>query len=231
MRDARDDADLAKLLLRVASCPRRAEALYQLLGDFCHEFRNRLNCLKLGLYLAKRERPVAEEGGWPGPERAYLELEQLIEQLQMICRPIRLVPIRLDLATFLEDRQPTWERYLANRELRLVLVSPGCPTVCQFDPTRLAKGLDTLVSWRAVVGAPGSVAQLRWGLEGKQIRLRWEEVPGRAREALPLDGVSPFSLAIPLLARIVCVHGGTIKFSNRSGLRLTLRWPVEHVSS
>jgi hypothetical protein len=229
MHEAGDDDDLMNALLHVARCPEQTDALYRLLGDFCHQFRNQLNGLKFGLYLAKRATPTTDPEVWHQLDRAYHELEQLIEQFQTICRPMPLALVQLDLASLLADRQATWEDWLRRRAIRLVLVAPAGPTIGRFDSTRLVLGLDAFVSWRSAAAANGSVAQLGWRREGDRLALDWEEPRESASDPPCCAPRGPLSLAIPLLARIVSVHGGTIAFSNHDHLRLSLSWPAEPV--
>src|SRR4051794_40430957 len=69
------DGDLSCDLLPVALDSTKIDALYGLLGEFCHNVRNRLNSLKLGLYLARRFDPDLDATRWRPLEREYLELE------------------------------------------------------------------------------------------------------------------------------------------------------------
>src|SRR5689334_2037426 len=89
-------------LIGVAAHPARIKGLHHILSEFCHLFRNKLNCMRLSLYLAKRQAPPDMVTRWAELEARYREVEQFLDQLQLICRPMPLKPMSLDLGQFLE---------------------------------------------------------------------------------------------------------------------------------
>ena len=213
---------LALSLIAAASDPDQLRDLYAILGDFCHVFRNRLNCLKLSIYLAKRGGPLPRPDGWDRIEAEYREAEQMMEHLQLVCRPAPLSSMRLPLGMLLDERRPIWDGWLAGRGRRLELDGPSIPAVGDFDPTRLTQGLDALAAWRSRAGEPGTAILLRWRAESDQLQLEWDESAGRASK-----DAAPASLALPMLARVMADHHGSLALAPGKGLRLRLKWPIE----
>lgn len=216
---------LARSLISAVSDPGQLQELYAILGDFCHLFRNRLNSLKLSIYLAKRGGPLPGNVGWADLERDYQQAEQLMEQLQIVCRPAPVSSMRLPLGMLLDDRRPVWSEWLAARGRRLDLEGPRKPAIGDYDPARLAQGLDALAAWRSEAGEPGTAVLVRWRAESDQLQMEWEEPnaksPGRGKEES-----SAASLALPLLARVMADHRGSLALAPGSGLRLRLQWPL-----
>lgn len=209
-------------LVGVASHPAQIKGLYQILGEFCHLFRNKLNCMRLSLYLAKRQAAPGSAERWADLEAKYRDVEQFLDQLQLICRPMPLTPITLELGRYLEERRPTWERWLKEGGRRLILVPPVPESVAIFDPNRLIQALDALMAWRAGEGRAGSLIRLTWQTREGQTQLDWEEPEGPG----PSLVWSSNSLALPIAVRIMTAHGGSLELSESLGLRMCLRWPV-----
>jgi hypothetical protein len=218
---------LAGSLLQMAADPDQIGVLYQFLGGYCHQFRNRLHSLKFSLYLANRSDSPPEGEAWTDLERRYLEFEQFVEHLQTICRPMRLSPIRFSLGAVLEERQPAWAQWLGRRQRALEFVSPKAAVIGCFDPCRLTQGLDALVAWRAQVGEAGTPVRLECTAQNDQLVLNWDEPEAHCLEAVSSPGDRPISLALPMMARVVSAHGGSLMIALQNHLRFTLRWPCE----
>ena len=134
--------------------------------------------------------------------------------------------MRLPLAMLIDERRPVWGEWLAARGKRLELEGPPVPAVGDFDPTRLSQGLDALAAWRSKAGEPGTAVLLRWRAECDQLQLEWDESSGagawpKSREA------APASLALPMLARVMADHHGSLALHHGDGLRLRLTWPMD----
>ena len=224
---------LPLLLRRIASDPRRTSHLHGVLGWYCHESRNFLNSLKMSIYLAKRTGGGSGAVAWAGVESSYDELEQSIDRLHRLCRPTSLSLVRAPLDLLFEERREAWSQVLSACGRRLELDAPPGPVVGSFDPSLLGLALDDLVAWRAQVGEPGSALRVRWSAEpaSAEFEVVWSEpaVVGRpARDAVRSaagDGVAQPVFCIPLLTRIVTLHGGTVETSEREGWQLRMRWP------
>lgn len=209
---------LSHALLRVAGEPAKLGALYEILGDYCHALRNRLNSIKLSLFLARRQACPLADSAWAEAESSYRAVEQFVEQLQAICRPMALFAIPLDLNALVAERLPSWRDELGRRGRALEVEAPDGPAVGRLDPARLTQALDSFVAWRARSGARSSV-RLRWGADDDHLALEWHDPQGTD----PDDATG--ALAMPLLARVVAAHGGRCQLDDESGLRLRCRWP------
>ncbi len=226
IRDERPAADFTPSLLRVASDPRPIGSLHELLGGFCHKCRNTLNCLKMSLYLAKRDSEPDVLATLNQLEPHYREVEQIFDRLHAICRPITLTPVTLDLALLIDQRRLAWDAWMAARQRPLVVCSPREPAVGQYDPNCLGQGLDALVSWRAAAGTPREPARLRWHVHEQHFRLEWEERSAGGFDTPAIEAGPSASLALPLLMRVVSAHGGRLDLSVRDELLIGLSWPL-----
>lgn len=218
---------LAQALLEIVVEPQRVVALHRVLGEFCHIFRNRLNSLKLAMYIARRTAVDSAAESWRQLESEYREVEQFIELFQAICRPMRLTPMRFALGTVLEDRVATWSNWFAAGGRSLEMEPPSGSAVGWFDPTRLVQGLDALASWRSRTGTAGSAVRLAWWERDEHLHLRWAERGPTKDDLAILRPERSACLALPLLARVMSAHGGTLEVSDRDALQVQLRWPCE----
>lgn len=217
---------LAGDLLKVVANAEQLDMLYKVLGEFNHLVRNRLNSLKLSLYLARREGPESLDETWAELQRRYRAVEDLVERVQTICRPMSLSPMHVGVGLLFEERQASWAKHFESRQVRFVLTSPKDRTIGHFDPIRLGQGLDALAAWRGLTAASNSLVQVEWAVAGEDVVVHWRE-PEVTR--LPLadaseDGAS--CLALPLLARIIAAHGGRVDASLDDGLWFQFRWPL-----
>jgi hypothetical protein len=241
---------LTRLLSSIARNPEQTTHLHGILGSYCHECRNILNGLKLSFYLAKRNGSGcgADAGLWHEVEPRYLEVERFIDRLHQLCRPVPVSPVKLSLNLLFEERNDHWKRALASAGRPLILEPPAEPVVGSFDPGRFASAFDDVVAWRARVGLPGTPLRISWCCTDGQFDVRWSEPRSEGVEAradlsseltAPLDAVPAVSdddrpgaldvLCIPLLTRIVALHGGTLDTNDdpRDGWQLRLRWPLD----
>jgi hypothetical protein len=220
--NARDDLDgLTRTLLPIASDAESIGRLYGVVGEFCHVLRNRLNCLKLGLYLAQR--PDVGPAALDETTRYYREIELFVERIQAICRPMRLTRVAVPLGQVLAERRSAWADWLAPRGRVLQWSPPHQESPASLDPGLLAYGLDALVSWRAEAGRAGSAVRLAWRQVAGEVRLSWEE-PAEDPPA-PSSDRAP-SLALPLMARILAAHDGNLELREGDGFALEMTLPV-----
>lgn len=223
-----DAEELADVLARVAAHSGTTSHLHEILGGFCHQFRNHLNGLKMSLYLARRGAAPAAQPAWDVVETRYQGVEHYIDRLQLVCRPMTLALVTLPLDLLFEDRKAVWTQTLAARGKGLIVEPPAEPAVGRFDPNRLGLCFDSVVSWRARAGRPGSDVRVSWSAGGSEIRVAWDE-PVRADAAGPPgDEPEPFeALTIPLMSRIVSLHGGSLEVARSDEWRVVLRWPID----
>jgi hypothetical protein len=214
-------------LLGVAGDPERIKALHGILGDFCHVFRNRINGIKLSLFLARRQEQGPAGTAWDDLESRYRAVEQLIEHVQWICRPLPLRPVRLSLCDLIAERAPCWTRTLEGRGRRLVLQPPGEASVGEFDPSRLSQGLNEFVAWRARAEPGGTAVLLRWGVDGGELTMEWDDPDSLTPDLAARCPGAPPPLALPILARVMTAHGGRLTLEPGRGLRVRCQWPAE----
>jgi hypothetical protein len=218
-----DEIDgLAGSLMRLAADPARIQALYKMLGEYCHLVRNRLNCVKLGLYLARRDSQDGHSDRWIHLDQLYGEVEAFVDRFQTVCRPFQLAPMKVDLGSLLEERRPVWDGWLSKRGRWMNWRAPATPAVGRFDVARLSHGLDALAMWRAETGPADTPVRVSWKAQEDRLNLSWEEAgPWCA------DDQQSTGLVLPLLARLVSAHGGSLRLSLKDGLHLRLSWPTE----
>jgi signal transduction histidine kinase len=229
-------ADLAGVLARVAANPGQTRHLHEILGGYCHQYRNLLNSLKMTLYLARRGVDASVDDAWPGLERRYLLVEWFVDRLQQLCRPLSLNRVRLPLILLIEDRRSSWTETLARRGRRLLLEPPAEDAVGSFDPLWLGQGLDDLVDWRASAGRPGTDLRIRWSFDGGGSNVVIDEpertgppTPTRTGTYRELDDAAAglSALTIPFLTRVMTLHRGTLIAHGPEPWRLCLRWPID----
>ena len=218
--------DLTGHFLRIATDAGRSRELSQTLRAFFHDARNRLNSLKIGLYLARRGAAVGHRFVWDELDLSYRGLELLVDRLQTICRPVELAPVVGDLGPWLEDRRAFWVSRLGAVGRPLNWSPPSAPALGRFDPMRLIQGLDTLVAWRAGEAVGREPARLSWGSDATHFHLEWSEEGPSPEE--PLEGREgrPVSMALPILTQVMTAHDGSLAISRRGGLVVRLAWPI-----
>jgi hypothetical protein len=213
------DEILGDQLLRIARDPDLRLKVYDQLREYCHQCRNRLNSLKLSIYLAMRQSPSPTADPWMEIERHYRELETRVEQIQLLCRPMALSRVTLGLDLLIEDRRAPWSGLMAEEDKALELIPPVARAVASFDVDRLGRVLDSVVAWRASDRSAARSARVRWWVEGGVAHIAWEE-------ATPARGEPP-SWTLPLLARVALAHGGDYRIETDRGWRLEVAWPSQ----
>src|SRR5262249_9029856 len=117
----------------------------------------------------------------------------------------------------------------------LILDPPREPAVGSFDPGRLGPALDDLVAWRAKACPPGCDVRLSWrGGEGA-FHVLWRERLYRSSAAdvgHPPEGGGGAPahlalLALPVLTRVLPLHGGSVEVAEHEGWQLHMRWPLD----
>jgi hypothetical protein len=225
-----NDQTLGDQLLQVARDPDLRQSVYEHLREYCHQCRNRLNSLKLSIYLAMKQSPTPTDDRWVEIDRHYQDLEKRVEQIQFLCRPIALCQVTLGLDLLVEDRRVVWEALMAEQGRELELVPPAERAVASFDVESLGKALDALVAWRAADRSAAGLARLRWWVDAGTAHLAWEESAeiGRPPGLPASDEAPPWTL--PILARIVEAHGGDYKIQHERGWRLEFAWPSRPIT-
>jgi hypothetical protein len=223
--------ELTDHFLRVATDSGGSDELSRTLRDFFHDASNRLNSLKIGLHVARRAAEPGQAHVWDELDLSYRGLEVLIERLQTICRPLGLAPVCGDLGHWLDERRALWTCRFAERGGRIEWAPPRVPAIGWFDPMRIVQGLDALVTWRAGDRERGEPARLSWGADGSHFHLEWSEQGPRVDEPLESREGRSVSMTLPLLARIITAHAGSMTVSKRGGLVIRLAWPLDRADA
>jgi hypothetical protein len=225
LNDDDESNDLPAVLSRIVSDLEKIRVLHGILGPFCHQSRNVLNCLKLSLYLSQRNDARSSESLWADLERRYLAVEQLFDRLQTICRPLSLSLIKLSLSLLINERQESWGELFATHQRSLKLIPPEFEDEGEYDPHWLGQALDQFVVWRASTGRAEQDALLRWWTEHGQFHLEWTETGIGSGGVTHEDRDHSGSLALPLLARVISAHGGVLTIVEPPGRHLRASWP------
>jgi hypothetical protein len=222
---------LARVLTRVAANPEQSAQFHELLRPYCHKSRNILNSLNMILYLCRRSEEVERESGLASLESLYRDVERFIDRLHHFLRPSPLTLVRLPLGLLIEQQADAWSRKLASRGRRLIVSPPPAPeaAIGQFDPGQLEKAFNDLVTWRASSGSSRTDLRVSWEARAGWFRVVWDERAHRrkasAERAEERDGLE--HLTVPFLTRIVAVHGGSLKVTDRPRWCLRMSWPLE----
>jgi hypothetical protein len=222
MLDRLASGSLAQQLLDVARDPMLRHSVYLRLGEYCHLCRNRLNSLKLSLFLAMKQSNDRGRRDWGLIELQYLELERIVDRVQTICRPMTLCRVTIALDLLFEDRREEWSRLIAAGGGELEWHRPRVRGLASFDVERMGQALDALVYWRAGDCLPDRVARLRWWVESGTAHISWEE-----SDSSPIrpSGDGP-TWTLPLIARVLEAHGGDFRVTAAKTWRLDLTWPA-----
>jgi hypothetical protein len=217
--------DLTNQLLQVANDPDLRQMIYERLGEYCHQCRNRLNSLKLGLYLVARQSCGSTSSDWSDIERHYRQLERRVIQIQTLCRPMSLSRVTLGIDLLIEDRQEAWTRLMESNGKSLEFVAPAERAIASFDVERLGEAMDSVVAWRALGGNPAGSARLRWWVEAGYAHVAWEESPSGVTCNVRDHRDEVDSWALPMLARIALAHGGDYRVQDDHDWKLEVSWP------
>jgi len=213
----------------------RLDPLQQALRGFNHRFRNLLNGLRMGFYLAKRSGFEADSKHWGEIDQTYAAIEQFQTRLQTIYQAMPLTPIAGRFGCLVGERGPTWIDWFHQNGNELVLEAPERESEGRFDPMFLGTALDNFVAWRAAALPRGGRATLRWTADQDGFAIAWNE---RAAEApavtpppAPVAAPGPLSattasLSLPLLARVVAEHGGRLSWTREPSVVARICWPL-----
>jgi hypothetical protein len=211
----------------VARDPNATAALYQAIGEYCHVVRNRLHCLRIGLYLERMEAPPEQEPEWHHLEQRYFEVEQFIHQLQTLLRPLEVEPVHASLDALLAQLSPRWTGVLNARGIQMHCSPPNKEAWGMFDSQRLAESFDALAAWRAEQCAHGATVRVTWNDDGSFLHVSWHEIAVGSEIATPSceRAQSPVSLVLPTVVKVMAAHGGDVHFDASRGWRVDLQWP------
>jgi hypothetical protein len=233
-RSAEDE--LCEALLRMAGSESQIGLFRRELSGFSHRCRNMLNGLKMSLFLVRREAKCPLPSWWGEIEDEYRGIETLFDHLQSIYRPLTLTPVHAQLGSLVRDRQRVWLEWFGEAGRRLEIVPPGQEDAGELDPMCMASALDAFVRWRAGAMPQDQVARFSWTTCGGNQEAVWHESgstgvcrnrPAPActsRRAGPTATIA--SLALPLLARVITAHRGSVERSGAGNFEVKMRWPL-----
>ncbi|WP_435019223.1 hypothetical protein TA3x_001179 [Tundrisphaera sp. TA3] len=222
--------DLTHHLMGIVSDATLRQFVYEHMGEYCHQCRNRLNSLKLCIYLAKRQVPPASATDLGVLEDRYAVLERSIDLIQTLCRPMSLSLASLGLDLLIQDRMPRWIARAIDLDVDFVCAPPTERAVALFDPDRLGQALDLLWDWRMRRMEPGSTVQFGWRVEYGIASVNWHEHPNGFASSPP-PAAETDAWALPLITRVIEAHGGKATLSESDAWRLDLAWPIQATPS
>lgn len=235
--DGTAEEGLSSSLVPLVHDTRRVEHLREVLSGFCHQCRNSLNGIKLSLYLFRRESRGTVPHCFGEIEGMYQQVEQFFDRLQAVYRPMAVQMLEGSIDELIRTHGPRWRSWYESRGQALRLEPPGLAVLGDFDPNLLGQGLDAIAAWRAEVAAASTLSRVVWGLCDDGIEILWHEEarpgpPDLIEHAGGLIRRDPGTsvarvdlLAIPLLARIIASHGGTLEYHRGESFSVRIRWP------
>jgi hypothetical protein len=236
-QEAEADEGLSGSLFRIVQDERKIKQLRHELGNFSHRCRNVLSGMKMSLYLLRRQVPGSLPGWWENIEQNYRGIEQLLDELQSIYRPMPLTLVRAPFRSLVRDRESSWRDWFARGRVALEISPPAEEIAGDLDPMCLRMGCDAFLGWRAAALQPGHVGRLFWQTADDWLHACWQESPGVARapetvlDSLAKDrSTQPtgrWMLALPLLARVVKAHGGSVQWTRFPAFEVRFGWPLE----
>lgn len=209
---------LADQLWDLAGQPGAVEEIHRNLGEACHEARNQLNILGVGLHLARRSDVGDQFDTLTG---AYRCLERLVEMFHAFCRPIRSIAIPVPFGMVIEGRINDWTKLFHDNGRRLEVVPPNAPVLATIDPMQLSSALDAFAAWRASTSEGRGPAYCRWFADCGRMHFNWDE-PEASGIGVELN---TGTLSEAMLARITASLGGESYVIRQPAYRVELRWP------
>ena len=220
-------------LLKIAGDSELTKHLHKVIGTYCHQVRNQLNSIKLSLYFAKRVATAVDHSRWNELDSHYLDLERWLDRLQLVCRPLQLQTFPLPFGLLIEERRESWTE-AARQNGGSLLIQPVEPILnVAVDLGRLGQALDDLADWRFPSAPPNTTFQLDWKQEGGFLVFLWKEKWDRPAiepdDPIPVNRsqLSREGLTLPLILRMVSLHGGTMNCSSDVGWELSIRLPMD----
>ena len=95
-------------------------------------------------------------------------------------------PVRMPLSLLIDDRLEDWKNWLAASGQCLEVIAPDEPAIGEYDPARLAQGLDAFVAWRGDVRESGGIGLPPMGADAGYFQFDWTESSDEGRD--PSDG-------------------------------------------
>ncbi len=184
----------------------------------------------MSLYLARRDAAPSCQTHWLAIESQSKQVESYLHHLQWLGRPLTIAPVQLPFGLLIDDRKSGWSRQLHEVDRAFLIETPLETVPVRFDPQLLGSALDELLAWRVRLGDRDRDLRLHWATDDADIVLTWDE-PSRKSGSVstPFDVIPQFdaldSLRLPMINRVMALHGGSVSFHAMNPLHLVLRWP------
>ncbi len=241
--------ELAQLAQDFDAMAERIEALVVhdrgVLQDLSHELRSPLARLHLILDLAQRSRDAAEADAYfDQAELEIVRLDRMTGEMLALSRLEGSIPgmscEKLDLVELVRGCVEQAGLEAQARHIELRLTSPSTPVIVSGSASLLERALDNLIGNAIKFSAEGGdvevLVHVADGIAEISVRDRGPGVPEveleslfrpffRGSNAVRADG---HGLGLAIVQRVVKIHGGELRASNRDGggLDVRLRLPL-----
>ncbi len=215
---------LSRTLLDLMDSPEGLHEIHPLLDRYCHRVRNRLNSLKLSLYLTRKLSGVALESLWPRTELCYQSMERLVEQLQWLTGPLQPVLLETNLRDWLTAQTSTWSALLHASKIGVELTLPDPEVTLKVDTFLVEKGMNMLVRSWGMFGPAGGTIRVSVKQNCQVVTLVLNCEGADPKDWFRRSKEQAETLELPILARILEVHGGHLGF--RHGPSFSLSFPT-----
>lgn len=221
--------EFSRLLLELHDQPDALATLRRFLDRYLHRARNRLNTIRLGLYMARRNLGRDHES-IREIERSYEQVQRFLEHFQRFMLPIELSPVEGSLGQFLQDRvQAHCRRSTGSDPIRpeFEVRWDGLDHPRRFDPNRLGSALDEYLLAVAAARPRNRSIGFHVAEQDAELHVAAFESTGAPLAPSPPEAarLSPCNLAMPWLARMFAAHGARFESCPSNKLLWLARWP------
>lgn len=218
-------SSMSLALRRLDDRPESFAILDRFLDRYLHRVRNRLNTVRLALFLSRRFLGGAADS-LAEIDSAYKDLERFVDHFQRLTRPLTITPVATSLSLFLDHRVAVWRRMLGANSPTIEFLAPVDDVVASIDADRLGQALDAFVVDRLERLGRGAALVLTLRENGPSSTLSGEETPADLGSSpdLPREHRA-FNLTTVWLERILSHHGAVLIRPEQTERSWAISWP------